>query len=415
MIPNCNTRLLFFVLCLIYNGELFGQNILGDTIHVEANKVVTINFPSVPTKATLSTAESQEGVYRVSPMGDNSISILALKEGGKNQDLEVVEGDRKHLFILSYKVGSPARSIDFSTRRKLTQRSALIKKNVSEALTYTNNLYTQALNNTSDLGLCEKVEELYTGLLKVAEAKDIQNIKSRIEEIRRVRVGIVKENNYRQAMNEGQRYFASKNFEKAKEAYKGAGMYKPGDLQAQKYLRLTDSAWCKDYIEKGDEAFKRKKYVDAKAKYQEAMSLKPDYPSLRDKFNKAKIAADPLIYDIEKKKGDAAMQNYDTEEARRAYDSALSVRPNDLDVTRKLTALMEREKEIKEEDDKEAAYQGILAKAKSMEDKASNVQEYELAIKEYERALKMFNTRKFPTKKIKDLSKIKNTVRMNNK
>jgi tetratricopeptide (TPR) repeat protein len=413
MISKYYTVCFIFVLCLVCNGNIIGQNIRGDTIYVEANKVVTINFPSVPTKATLSSSESQEGVYRVSPMGDNSISILALKEGGKNQDLEVTEGGRTHLFILSYRAGSPARSIDYSTKKKLSKRASEIKNIVSEALTSTNSLFNRALKDTSNLGLWKKVEEGYAGLLKVVEAKDVQSVKSRIEESRRVQESINKENSYRAAMSEGQSYFVSNSFEKARKAYLKAIENKPGDLLALKYLRLTDSVWSKVYIDKGDEANRRKKYIDAKTNYQEAMNLKPDYPSLQDKFNKAKLTADPLIYEIEKKKGDAAMENYDTEEARRAYDSALSVRRNDVDVTRKKKSLEEMEQEIKQEEDKEAEYQGILAKAKSMEDKASNAQEYELAIKEYERALKMFNTRKFPTKKIKDLTRMKNIVKIN--
>src|SRR3954470_4323160 len=95
------------------------QNIRGDTIYVEANKVVRVVFPSPPGKAELLDNDSLERLYEVNDMGGNALSILALKKEAKNQYLEVTEGDRKHLFIISYKEGNPARSIDLSTKGKI--------------------------------------------------------------------------------------------------------------------------------------------------------------------------------------------------------------------------------------------------------------------------------------------------------
>src|SRR4051794_21764272 len=108
---NCIVFLLFLPGFFFHNNAA-AQNIRGDTIYVDVNKVVAVSFPSSPTKAELLPNDSsQERLYEVNTLGKNSLTILALK-GANTKYLEVTEGDRKHLFILSYKEGSPARSIN---------------------------------------------------------------------------------------------------------------------------------------------------------------------------------------------------------------------------------------------------------------------------------------------------------------
>ncbi|MEJ7736644.1 MAG: hypothetical protein WKF97_04385 [Chitinophagaceae bacterium] len=395
-----------------FHNDAEAQNIRGDTIHLEANSVVAVVFPSSPSKAELAINNGQEGLYEISDMGKKSLSIKALKKGAKDQALEVTEGGRKHLFILSYKEGSPARSIDLSTKKKLSARVVEKRKDVSKALNATNSLYDHARTDISNQALWEEVEAKYLQLVNVVDPKDAGVVKSRLEESRKQVQGI-KEKRYDEAIKEGQNYHSLKKYGEAKKAYLKTLEDKPGDVQALKYINLTDSVWAKDYVDKGDEAYKAKKYVLAKTNYQEAMSIKADYPSLQNKFNQAKKDADPLIYKIEREKGDEALKATDVEEARRAYDSALSVRPDDRYIENQLKKLIPEEENIELDEKREAAYQSILAAAKSLAGKASNVQEYDLAIKEYERALAMIPTRKFPRKLINELTKIKNGVRAN--
>lgn len=283
---------------------------------------------------------------------------------------------------------------------------------MSKALTATNNLYDQARNNTSNQALWEEVEAKYLQLVNVIDAKEAGIVKSRLEESRK-QVLVIKEKRYGEAIKEGQNYYSLKKYGEASIAYLKALADKPGDVQVLKYINLTDSVWAKGYIDKGDEAYMAKKYVLAKTNYQEALNIKADYPSLQNKFNQVKKDADPLIYKIEKEKGDQAVKANDIEEARRAYDSALSVRPGDKYIENQRQKLIIEEEKIDQDEKRDAEYQDILATAKSLAGKASNVQEYNLAIKEYERALVMIPTRKFPKKKINELTKIKNSVRAN--
>lgn len=401
--------LLMLLFSFLLHNDTAAQNIRGDTIYLEEKSVVTVVFPASPSALF---ADRQEGLYTVSDMGKNSLGIRALKKGANDQGLEVTEGRRKHLFILSYKEGSAARSIDWSTKRKLSARVEEIIKDVSNALNAANSLYEQAKNNIANKASWEEVEAKYMKLVNVVDSKDTGVVKSRLVESRKQIQGIIGKN-FDEAINTGKNYFSAKKYPEAKRTYLKALEYRPGDLQVLKLINLNDSLWAKDYVDKGDEANKAKKYIDVKTYYKEALNIKPDYPFLQNKFNKAKKDADPLIYKIEKDKGDQAMAAKDIKEARRAYDSILSIYPNDRNTKSQLNILITEEKKIEEEEKKEAVYQGILATAKSLADKASNVQEYDLAIKEYQRASDMIPDRKFPKKKKIELTKIKKGVRAN--
>jgi tetratricopeptide (TPR) repeat protein len=234
-------------------------------------------------------------------------------------------------------------------------------------------------------------------------------VKSRLEEIQKVIEGI-SERKYDEAMKEGQSLFLQKKYSEARKAFANALVHKPGDLQAFTHFNTIDSVWAKDYMDKGDEAYKAKKFVLAKANYKEAISIKPDFPFARNKFNQARKEADPLIYNMEKEKGNQAMKAYDLQAARRAYDSALLVKPGDRYIEGQLRKLVVEEKKVEQEEKQEAAYQTVLATAKSLADKASVAQEYELAIKEYQRASDMMPLRKFPKKKITYLKNLKKAV-----
>jgi tetratricopeptide (TPR) repeat protein len=391
------------------------QNIRGDTIYTDVNKVVRVVFPSPPDKAELLDNDSLDSLYIVNDMGGNAISTWALKKGAQNQYLEVTEGGRKHLFIVSYKEGSPARSFDLSTNRKIKDRIAIVKKNVFKALTEANNLYEQAKgkNSMSDQELWETIQARYTGLDRVVvDPKDINFVKSRLKEIEKQLQVIDIDTKYQHALNEGNSYYSQKKYEEAIKSYDTALKYKPGDAQAKKWIHLTDSAWAKVYIDKGDVAYKAKNYVLAMTNYQTALGImaddhSADYASLQDKLNQVKVLAAPDIYKTEKKNGDEAMKANDIEEARRAYDAALSAKPGDKYIIAQLEKVEIAEQKIKQDEQNEAEYQSILAKAKELADKASDAQGYELAIKEYKRASDKIPGRKFPANRIKELSRLK--------
>ena len=410
MKPNDRFVLLTLLIGMFYNHAA-SQSIRGDTIFLEISEEVTVYFPSQPTKAEiLPDPAVQERLYKVRTMNiKNSISIQALKKG-KEQYLEVTEKDRRHLFVLSYKEGSLARSIDFSSKRKESERATAVKKNVYKLLTETDSLYNQVQNSPTDPELWKRVEYKYGQLASFVDDNDTGYVASRLEECRKL-IREMEVKNYDEELKKGKDYLASKKYGDARKAFSKALQSKPEDIQASKYLKLTDSTEAKDYIDLGDEAARTRNPVLAKMHYQKALHIKADYPLLQDKFNQAKKNADPLIYKIERDKGDEAMRNNDLEEAREAYDSALSVKPDDRYARGQLKIVDAELGNIKKEEQNDAAYQGILATAKKLADKASTAPDYDAAIKEYERAKALIPDGKFPRKKIAELTKKKNSVR----
>lgn len=400
------------LLGLLFYNSAGAQNIRGDTIYVDENSVVAILFSAVPRKADLSMNDGQGGLYEVKVMGKKSLSIKALKKEARDQFLEVDEGDKEHLLILSYKEGSPARTIDWSTKRKLTARANEVKRDVTILLNRADSLYGQAKNNISNQAMWEEVSAKYSPLAIILDSKDRDDVRSKLEESSK-RVEGIKENKYGEALKEGQNYYGLQKYSEARKAYQKALEYKPGDIQALKYISLTDSVWAKVYVDKGDEANKAKRYVYAMINYQEARRIKADYPLLENKFNQAKESANPIVYEAEKKKGDQAMKANDIVEARRAYDSALSARPDDRYIKSQVKNLIIEEEKIEQEERKEATYQSILVQAKGLADKASNVQGFDSAIKEYEKAISVIPDRKFPRKKIAELRKKRGSSRSN--
>ena len=402
--------MIFMLLSCLVNNQAAAQNIRGDTIFLETNSVVAVLFPAITGKAALVPIDGMDALYEVTELAKRSIAIRALKKNAPDQALEVDEGGRKHLFILAYKDGSPARSLDFSTRKKLSAHVDENKQNVSRLVNEAISLYDQAKSGLTNYVLWEAVQEKYLQLLTVVEPKETGAINSRLEEARQQVKGIT-DKNYKDAIKNGEDRLYSRDFGDARKFFQDALGHRLGDAQAMKLILLTDSSWCKEYVDRGDSATKVKKPVLAKEYYKQALAIKPGYPNLQNKFSQARKEADPQILRAQQDKGNEAMKAFDFKEARIAYDSALSVSADNKYLKSQLVKVEVELDKIEQDKKKEAAYQVILASAKSLADKASNKADYEAAIKEYQLASDVFPLRKFPTKRIGELSKLKNVIK----
>jgi hypothetical protein len=382
--------LLFLCSFILLHERSEAQNIRGDTIHVDTKSVVAIVFPSSPTKAELS---AMDGSYEVNGIGKKSLSIIAKKNEAKDQTLEVTEGKRNHLFVLAYKDGSPARSVDWSNIKKLKAHVEENKRNASKVLLEADALYKQTLGNVNDERAWEKVVDKYQQLTNLIDAKNESFVKARLVECRK-RVQDIREANFKTAMKEGQDLFFATKFAGSIKAYEKALDYKPGDEQALKNIGLVKEEWGKDLVKKGDEEMKLKDYVSAKAHYGMARDLKPADTALQNKLNKAKKYADPLIVKKQKEAGDQAYQISDWKGAREAYNSALAAATNERD-TRYLISQL---KKLNHESD----YERIRVKANSLAATAS-IEEIDSVIKELEKVAQLFPARNYPKNKIKEL------------
>lgn len=376
----------YFIWFLLFLSTCFGnktaaQNIRYDTIFISTGSTVELVFPS---SSNGELSNPVDRAYGVNGSGKTALILKALKSGAADQMLRVKEGRREHLFVLSYKEGTPSQRFDWSTKKKLEAYVAKKKAQVAKALVEADNLFKREL--------WKEAAAMYQQLVNVVDAKEAGRVNANLNECRK-KIQEKTDSDYAVAMKEGKNYHAEEKYAEAKKAYLNALTYKPGDALALKNIAFNDSVWFVSCVKGGDKANTEGKYVLAKTKYQEALELKPADAAVLKKFDQVKKKAAPLIYDIEKRKGDSAFQVDDPTGARSAYNSALTVNPNDRYVKGQLKKV-----------DNLVEYFRILDGAKSLAAAAANVQECDKAISEFKRASKLLPTRNFPAEKIKELT-----------
>lgn len=388
---------LLFLACIFFLHDAAAQNIRGDTVYVNESSTVELIFKSRSEGKFL---PNGDGSYNVKGGTNTSLLVMAARKGVKDQLLEVTDGKtRKHLFILSYKEALPAKRYDWSDLKKLKSHVEANKKKTSKALPEADNLYKLAMHSLNDEEAWGKVEASYQQLANSVDAKDGTLVNARLNESRKHKQRI-RHDKYEKAMKEGQALAFAKKYAEAIKAYEEALEYTSEDSLALKNIGFTKQEWIKDLVKKGDEAVKLKDYVNAKNHYGIAWNMKPADTALRNRFNRIKKNADPLIYKIEREKGDQAYGVNDTAVARKAYDSALAVKPDDAYVKGQLKKL-----------DNQAKYFSILDKANSLAATASSVEEIDIAIKEYEKASELLQNRSYPKEKIKELKIKKESIK----
>jgi hypothetical protein len=176
-------------------------------------------------------------------------------------------------------------------------------------------------------------------------------------------------------------------------------------------------------IKAGDDAFKSAKYDQAKAKYNEALGVKPKekYPTdqlaaidkkLAELAAKAeadkKAAEQEAAYQAAITAADAAFKAANYDEAKAKYNEALGVKPKEKYPTDQLAAIEQKLKDLaaKAEADKkaaelDAAYQAAITAA----DAAFQGQQYDDAKDKYNEALKLKPKEKYPADQLAAIDK----------
>ncbi len=235
---------------------------------------------------------------------------------------------------------------------------------------------------------------------------------------------------YNAAIKRGDDAFAAKNWENAKIAYNDAIVLKATESYPKDQLKKIDEAIAKELadkkaaedaaaakaakekelndkynaaIKKGDEAFTAKKWDNAKAAYNEALGLKPAETYPKEQLKKiedilAKEAADKKAaeeaaakekeqndkYNAAIKKGDEAFFAKNWDNAKTAYNEALSIKPAEAypkEQLKKIDAALAKEladKKAAEEAAAKAKAAEEAAKLKAAEEAAKQAKENEL-------------------------------------
>jgi len=209
------------------------------------------------------------------------------------------------------------------------------------------------------------------------------------------------EKNYKDAIDRGDAAFKTKDWVKSKAGYTDALALKATEAYPKAQIKAIDDAIAADEnkgkleakyqaaLKKGDDAMKAKSYEDAKAGYTEATTLKPSeqYPKdqlkaigdLQKKANDA--AANKAKYDAAILKGDAAVKATKYDDAKAAYNDALTAIPDDAIAKQKIKdvdALIQKLKgdaELKAKYDKAIATADAAFKGKTYEDAKASYNE----------------------------------------
>ena len=178
------------------------------------------------------------------------------------------------------------------------------------------------------------------------------------------------------------------------------------------------------FIAQGDNLFNKQDYINAKTAYQNALNIKPaeQYPKqklaeidklIADKAAKEKAEAEAKAKEEQYKaaiaKGDAALAKQNFDEAKTAYNQALSIKPNEQYPKQKLAEIdkliadkADKEKAEAEAKAKEEQYKAAIAKG----DAALAKQNFDEAKTAYNQALSIKPNEQYPKQKLAEIDKL---------
>ncbi len=271
----------------------------------------------------------------------------------------------------------------------------------------------------------EEAQQAYNEALgfKPEESYPSEQIEETDRILRSIAEQAAKEENYRQFIQEGDRFSGQQKYPDAIAEYRKALDIKPEDVSAQEKIRNAEAAmkqWEDQQaydaaIAEADQAFRKKEYETAEAGYNRALEVKPQekYPQeqidrIRDLL--ATAEAERLKnqqYDSLIRSGDSLLNMKDLEKAKTAFTRALELSPGQNHPTRMILQI-DREQEVLAA--KEARRQQIeqsYKQAISKADQAFGDKQYEEAQQAYNEALGFKPEEGYPSEQIK---KIDNTL-----
>ena len=243
-----------------------------------------------------------------------------------------------------------------------------------------------------------------------------------------------KEEQYKSLIAEADSKFSSKDYEGAKAKYTEALGIKPNEqypkdkiseiekLLSELAAEKQKEEQYKALIAEADSKFSSKDYEGAKAKYTEALGIKPNEQYPKDKISEIEKLLSELAAEKQKEEqykaliaeADSKLSAKDYEGAKSKYNAALGVKPNEQYPKDKISEIEKilAELSAKEEEDKLAAeaerkkreyYNALIKKA----DDSFNKQDWDDAISNYQQASFMYPNEQYPKDKIAEIERLK--------
>lgn len=212
--------------------------------------------------------------------------------------------------------------------------------------------------------------------------------------------------------------YIKKNFGAARVKYQEAAGLWPEDSYPLEMISKIDTQLAaqrkdldKNYrltIARADSLFGAEEYESASAEYNLALSLKPN-----EQYPQSKLDVINGIYEKRKQalqaqygaiiaKGDSLLAVFDINEARKQYQLALSIRPDDPYPKKQLQAVDEKAKEIAQAQKLKKQYEAVIAEA----DKLYKEGRFELAISKYKEAEVLGIQSDYPKDRINEITTI---------
>ena len=258
----------------------------------------------------------------------------------------------------------------------------------------------------------EKAKEFYNAAsgIKPQEAYP----KDKLAEIEKTLAAVAeKEKAYNEAIAEGDQAMTSEELEKAKVSYTKASSLKPDveypkeqltKIEAQLAANKELETNYKAAITEGDNAFSSKEYEKAKSAYKKAIELKSqeEYPA--SKITEidgilAELKGKEESYQAAIKKGDDALKNEDYEVAKTAFEEALTLKDDEYSKG-KITEIEAKVKALAAEkaanEKLEADYQAAISKA----DQQNAEGKFDEAITSYTQASELKPDEAYPKEQI---------------
>lgn len=378
--------------------QLNAQNIINDTVFVNATSQVTLKFPG-KTKATL---VEGDGSYEVaSGTNDKTLLVKASRPDAKpSQALVVTDGDRKHEYVLLYREQIPTLLIDWSNTKKLKDYVNDRKKKTVARLTSAQGLMGS--------GRHAEAIQLFSRLVYDVDEQQRESVRAMLEQCESA-MATTKKAQFEGFVSAAEGYVTGKQYRLADGEYRNA-LAVQDDSEVRNRWEKNKKAWCKWAA---DSAVKAAPKSLALAVYYYRESAEADSLEFARMY-KGNSQATLARYNEQMHKtfeeiGDDAFELNELEKAKQAYDSSLAFKDHKRcrDRLVKTTELLSRKLDLM---NKEQDYYRFLSTGKFLAAKAITEKDFAEAIAQYRKADAVFKDRRFPKAQIETLEKLQEGV-----
>lgn len=261
--------------------------------------------------------------------------------------------------------------------------------------------------------------------------------RNKIQEIDGIFASKEKQEQYNKFISTGDGFFTAKNYTAAKSAYQQAITINPSETYARQKIAEIDTiiqenerqaaelaqrnAQYTQTIQEADNLFRLSKYIEARAAYQRALGLKPEemYPQQQT----AKI--DGLIAEQDRAENERRInEQYNTaisqadllfnqnkpEEAKTAYQYALSFKPQEAYPKNQILRIDEQLSQLEKQRQEKAAFEQKYNSFIASADRAFEQHDYTAAKAAYNEALAMKPSERYPQERLNKIAEMERII-----